>query len=52
MDGHQDITIVHLCPRSRPARRPSIGKGAPPEPVGALKAPRLVHRSLAIMDSR
>ena len=42
---------VHLCPRSRLASGPAIGKGAPFAAAGAPMAPRPVHRSLAIMDS-
>lgn len=43
---------IHLRPRSRRTPGPAIGNDAPVSPDGALTAPGLIHRSLAVMDSR
>ena len=52
MKGSNARRLVHLCPRSQPASGDAIGKDPPPGSDGAPTAPRAVHRSLEIMDSR
>ena len=52
MKDHDAGRLIHLCPRSQPVSGAAIGKDPPFGSDGAPLAPRAVHRSLAIMDSR